>query len=87
MALFDSPSLDSAVITLFEAWMKTQILQLNVDTLKSEAVTCTACDEILGTYIMEYKGCRFRYPLPRAYAFLKFIQEQATVSTRGQHYE
>jgi hypothetical protein len=59
----------------FQDWLKAQILQLSVDTLKSNAVTCTACGEILGTYIIDYNGDRFRLPLEQTYAFLKFIQE------------
>ncbi|MBW4471519.1 MAG: hypothetical protein KME45_14095 [Stenomitos rutilans HA7619-LM2] len=64
-----------AITEAFEDWLKAQILQLSVDTLKSNAVTCTACGEILGTYIIDYKGDRFRLSLEQAYAFLKFIQE------------
>ena len=56
-------------------WLEAQILQLSVDTLKLNAVTCTACGEVLGTYIIDYKGERFRLPLEQTYAFLKFIQE------------
>ncbi len=58
----------------FKNWLKAQILQLSVDTLKSNAVTCTACGEVLGTYIIDYRGDRFRLPLEQAYALLKFIQ-------------
>ena len=59
----------------FQDWLKTQILQLSVDTLKLNAVTCTACGEVLGTYIIDHKGERFRLSLEQTYAFLKFIQE------------
>ena len=59
----------------FKDWLKAQILQLSVDTLKSNAVTCTACGEVLGTYIIDYQGDRFRLSLEQAYALLKFIQE------------
>ncbi len=59
----------------FQEWLKAQILQLSVDTLKSNAVTCTACGEVLGTYIVDYQGERFRLSMEEAYAFLKFIQE------------
>ena len=59
----------------FQDWLKAQILQLSVDTLKSNAVTCTACGEVLGTYIIDYNDNRFRLPLEQTYAFLKFIQE------------
>jgi len=62
-------------IDVFQDWLKAQILQLSVDTLKLNAVTCHACGEVLGTYIIDYKGDRFRLSLEEAYAFLKFIQE------------
>ncbi len=63
------------VTEAFQDWLKAQILQLSVDTLKSHVVTCTACGEVLGTYILDYKGERFRLSLEETYAFLKFIQE------------
>ncbi len=77
--MISNPTITAA----FEDWLKAQILQLSVDTLKSNAVTCTACGEVLGTYIIDYKGVgeasrnetRFRLSLEQAYAFLKFIQE------------
>ncbi|OLP17305.1 hypothetical protein BST81_15965 [Leptolyngbya sp. 'hensonii'] len=61
----------------FEVWLKEQIQQLSVDTLKSRAVTCTACGEVVGTYIVEYQGHRSRYSPAETYALLKFIAEQA----------
>jgi hypothetical protein len=66
---------DSPTASAFETWLKDQILRLSVDTLKSKAMTCTACGEVLGTYIIEYQGNRFRYSPGDAYAFLKFIDE------------
>jgi hypothetical protein len=66
---------NSTITEAFQDWLKAQILQLSVDTLKSSAVTCTACGEVLGTYIIDYKGERFRLSLEETYAFLKFIAE------------
>lgn len=66
---------NSTLTEAFQDWLKAQILQLSVDTLKFQAITCTACGEVLGTYIIDYKGERFRLPLEQIYAFLKFIQE------------
>jgi hypothetical protein len=43
-----------------------------VGTLKSNAVTCTVCGEVLGTYIIDDNGDRFRLPVEQTYAFLKF---------------
>lgn len=64
----------STVSEAFQNWLEAQILQLSVETLKSNAVTCTACGEVLGTYIIDYQGEQFRLSLEEAYAFLKFIQ-------------
>ena len=66
---------------VFQNWLKGQILQLSVDTLKSNAVTCTACGEVLGTYIIDYQGDRFRLSLEQAYALLKFIVPNTLVET------
>jgi hypothetical protein len=57
----------------FDAWLKAEILKLSVDTLKFQAVTCTACGEVLGTYIIDYQGSKSRYSAEQAYAFLKFL--------------
>jgi hypothetical protein len=65
----------SLIGDVFETWLKDQIFRLSVDTLKSKAITCTACGEVLGTYIIEYQGERFRYSPGEAYAFLKFVEE------------
>jgi hypothetical protein len=69
-------NIDPQFADAFEEWMKAQILQLSVDVLKLQAVTCTACGEISGTYIIDYKGNRFRYSMPQTYAFLKFIAQR-----------
>lgn len=61
--------------TTFEDWMKAEILKLSVSTLNKQAVTCTACGEVLGTYIIDYKGTQFRFSAERTYAFLKFLLE------------
>jgi hypothetical protein len=63
------------VTEALQDWLKAQILHLSVETLKSNAVTCTACGEVLGTYIIDYQGDRFRLSPEQTYAFLKFIQE------------
>jgi hypothetical protein len=67
---------DASVAEVWQDWLKAQILRLSVDTLRLNAVTCTACGVVLGTYIIDYKGDRFRLSLEQAYAFLKFIQER-----------
>jgi hypothetical protein len=67
---------DAAVAEVWQDWLKAQILRLSVDTLRLNAVTCTACEVVLGTYIIDYEGDRFRLSLEQTYAFLKFIQER-----------
>ncbi|MGK7906898.1 MAG: hypothetical protein AB4040_06670 [Synechococcus sp.] len=61
----------------FQEWVMQEIQQLSVSTLRSEAITCTACGETQGTYIIEYRGQTFRLPAADAYAFLKFVDETA----------
>ena len=70
----------SSTKAAFEDWLKAQIQQLSVDTSKSEAMTCTACGEALGTYIIDYKSERFRYSTEQTDAFLKFISEKGDES-------
>jgi hypothetical protein len=70
-------SLDPTLADAFDTWMKAEILKLSVDTLKSQAVTCTACGEVLGTYIIDYKGTPMRLSAEQTYAFLKFLLAQA----------
>lgn len=69
--MLPDPSLEDA----FQDWLKAQISHLSLETLRSNTVTCTACGEILGTYIIDYKGQEFRLSGEEAYAFLKFVQE------------
>ncbi|NET33118.1 MAG: hypothetical protein F6K19_14035 [Cyanothece sp. SIO1E1] len=66
---------EQSITTAFETWMKEQILQLSVDTLSAQAITCTTCPEVFGTYIVEYKGNSFRFSTEKTYAFLKFLLE------------
>lgn len=68
-------NLEPGLTEAFESWLKSEILRLSVDTLKSEAFTCTACGEVLGTYIIDYKGTQMRFPADRTYAFLKYLSE------------
>jgi hypothetical protein len=67
----ESPTLQ----TDFDHWLTAQIEKLSVDTLKDEAITCTACGEVTGEYIIEYKGNKFRYPADKTYAFLMFVAQ------------
>lgn len=57
----------------FELWLEQQILALSVDALNKKVLTCTACGQIKGDYIIEYEGKSFRYGAGKAYAFLQYI--------------
>jgi hypothetical protein len=59
----------------FDSWIAEQIEKLSVDALSSEVLTCTACAETSGEYVIEYQGETFRYPPEKTYAFLKFVTE------------
>ncbi|MGF1515423.1 MAG: hypothetical protein ACFB5Z_17220 [Elainellaceae cyanobacterium] len=60
----------------FESWLSQQILKLSVDALSKEAITCTACPEVMGDYIIEYEGKKLRMPTGKAYAFLRYVLEK-----------
>ncbi|NJL46085.1 MAG: hypothetical protein HC922_11030 [Leptolyngbyaceae cyanobacterium SM2_3_12] len=63
-----------------EPWLREQILQLSVDTLSAGLLTCTACEEVFGDYILEYNGEKFRLPASKTYAFLQFIKARTAAS-------
>lgn len=73
MVTRDTRTQISASTTEFEAWLTAQVRQLSVEALSVGIATCTACGEIQGDYIVEFKGEKLRYPLHTAYAFLQFI--------------
>ncbi|MGB3612365.1 MAG: hypothetical protein WBA10_01135 [Elainellaceae cyanobacterium] len=75
----NQPSTDQQKLPLiqdFEAWLSQQILTLSVDALSKEAMTCTACPEVMGDYIIEYQGETLRMPTGQAYAFLRYILDK-----------
>jgi hypothetical protein len=57
----------------YTSWLEEQIRQLSIQALQTNAVTCNACGETIGTYIVEYAGQTFRLSGERTYAFLNFI--------------
>jgi hypothetical protein len=73
MATRDTRTQISASTEEFEAWLMAQVRALSVDALRVGIATCTACGEIQGDYIIEFKGKKLRYPLHTTYAFLQFI--------------
>lgn len=68
--------LDSSLSDTFTAWLEEQIRNLSVETLKSDTITCTACGEIAGSYIIDYHGTTYRLPADKTYAFLQFVAAQ-----------
>ncbi len=69
----DVSELSPPVLSDFKHWLEKEIQQLSVSTLSSDVVTCTACGEVQGDYIIDYQGTSFRLPAAEAYAFLKFV--------------
>lgn len=70
------PNPNRQLMTAFDEWMNTQISHLSLSATQLSNLTCTACNEILGMYIIDYQGDRFHYSAFRTYAFLKFILEE-----------
>ncbi|GBO52996.1 hypothetical protein APA_797 [Pseudanabaena sp. lw0831] len=54
-------------------WLEEQIRQLSIDLLEIGTYTCTACGEVLGEYIIDHSGEKFRLSKSETYSFLKFI--------------
>ena len=71
---------DLKVVPGYEAWLTIQIRQLSVAALTTQTLTCNACGEIAGTYIIEYEGQTFRLPGEETLAFLSFIVQSSTPS-------
>lgn len=69
----DLQKFDLKVVPGYEGWLETQIRQLSVDALSTNTVTCNACGEIAGTYIIEYDGQQFRLAGEETFAFLSFL--------------
>ncbi|PSN12439.1 hypothetical protein C7293_20160 [filamentous cyanobacterium CCT1] len=64
---------DLKTVDGYQSWLEDKIRQLSVTALSSNTLTCHACGEIAGTYIIEYQGQTFRLPGEEALAFLEFI--------------
>ncbi|OKH14184.1 hypothetical protein [[Limnothrix rosea] IAM M-220] len=60
----------------FDEWLQREILRLSVDTLNKKAITCTACGEIRGDYIVDFQGETYRFDTPKTYAFLTYVLEE-----------
>lgn len=68
---------DITAVPGYSPWLEAQIRQLSIDALNANALTCNACGEIAGTYIIEYGGETFRLGGEETYAFLHFVTEQS----------
>ncbi len=68
---------DLKVVPGYEEWLAAKIRQLSIEALKQQTLTCNACGEIAGTYIIEYDGQTFRLPGEETLAFLAFVVEPA----------
>lgn len=68
-----STELPAQTLRLFDHWIEQQILTLSVKALSQNVLTCTACPQVMGDYIIEYQGESFRFSASKAYAFLQFI--------------
>jgi hypothetical protein len=54
-------------------WLEEQIRLLSIDLLAIGTYTCTACGEVVGEYIIDHSGEKFRLSKAETYSFLKFI--------------
>ncbi|MEA5462848.1 hypothetical protein [Leptothoe sp. PORK10 BA2] len=66
-------SLESPTFSQLNAWLTKRIRELSVETLASQAFTCTACGEVSGEYLVDYEGQTYRFDTATTYAFLEFI--------------
>jgi hypothetical protein len=57
----------------YRPWLEDKIRQLSVAALSENAITCTACGEVLGAYIIEYGGKTFRLSAEETLALLQFV--------------
>ncbi|NEP20107.1 MAG: hypothetical protein F6J97_25030 [Leptolyngbya sp. SIO4C1] len=72
-------SRESVVFGQFDQWISERIRQLSVSAIASGVFTCTACGEVEGDYVIDYKGETFRFDTITTYAFLQFVLEKAAV--------
>ncbi len=74
---------DLKAVPGYEEWLSARIRQLSVEALAQRTLTCNACGEVAGTYIIEFEGQTFRLPGEEAFAFLSFIVGPSTESPDG----
>ncbi|PZV15064.1 MAG: hypothetical protein DCF20_11615 [Pseudanabaena sp.] len=61
------------VLELRDQWLEGQIRQLSIDILVIGTYTCTVCGEVVGEYIIDHSGEKFRLSKSETYSFLKYI--------------
>jgi hypothetical protein len=61
------------VLALRDQWLEEQIRQLSIDILVIGTYTCTVCGEVVGEYIIDHSGKKFRLSKSETYSFLKYI--------------
>ena len=64
---------DLKAVPGYQPWLEEQVRRLSVAALSASALTCNACGEVAGTYIVEYQNQTFRLAGEEALAFLEFI--------------
>ena len=69
---------ESQILSQLDDWLEKQIETLSVDVLSQKVFTCTACPVVVGDYIIEYQGESLRLQAPKAYAFLRFMLDNAS---------
>lgn len=73
-----TPSQASPLLQALEPWLQSQILTLSVDALSKSMLTCTACPQVMGDYIVEYQGESLRLPAAATYALLRYVLEDTS---------
>lgn len=87
MELQRAANFESILFAQFDGWIKERIRQLSFEAVASGVFTCTACGEVDGDYIIDYRGLRLEFDAITTYAFLQFLIQQSgdsvTVSEPG----
>jgi hypothetical protein len=61
------------LLVLRDQWLEEQIRLLSIDLLAIGTYTCTVCGEVVGEYVIDHSGEKFRLSKAETYSFLKFI--------------
>ena len=69
---------EAVLFAQVDVWIKERIRQLSIEAVASGVFTCTACGEVDGDYIIDYRGQRLRFDAITTYAFLQFLSSDET---------